>query len=310
VSRGRSIAGPLLAVAALALGAGRAAAATPHCYGAAALDRAHPCHNAALRLSVKPTPSQAALEPGPYCKRLTGIGILSPCAFGAAPGKAKSQFALIGDSHANHWRAGFTALGRAQDERGYELSRPSCSFTLAIRPLPEPYASECVQFRQNTVDWLTRHPTVHTVFIGDLTRNAGEYPPGTSDPFAAQVAGYVAAFQQLPASVTHAYVLRDTPEIRVSTLACVDRARARRRDAGKSCAVAKKSAILPDPAAAAAQQLGGRFAVLDLNSFFCDASRCYPVIGGVLVYKDITHLTPQFAETLAPYLRRAVRQAG
>ena len=122
--------------------------------------------------------------------------------------------------------------------------------------------------------------------------------------------GYVATFQQLPASVTHAYVLRDTPEIQVSTLACVDRARAHRRDAGKSCAVPSKTAILPDPAAAAAQQLGGRFKVLDLNSFFCDKTRCYPVIGGVLVYKDITHLTPEFATTLAPYLQRAVRQAG
>jgi hypothetical protein len=74
--------------------------------------------------------------------------------------------------------------------------------------------------------------------------------------------------------------------------------------------VAKNTAILPDPAATAAQQLGGRFQVVDLNSFFCGATRCYPVVGGVLVYKDITHLTPLFSRTLGPYLLRAVRQAG
>jgi hypothetical protein len=42
----------------------------------------------------------------------------------------------------------------------------------------------------------------------------------------------------------------------------------------------------------------------DLLSHFCDPQRCYPVVGGALVYKDQTHLTTVFAETLGPYLLR------
>jgi hypothetical protein len=49
-----------------------------------------------------------------------------------------------------------------------------------------------------------------------------------------------------------------------------------------------------------------RVRVLDLTPFFCDPRLCYPVIGGVLVYKDTTHLTGLYARTLAPYLARAV----
>jgi hypothetical protein len=45
---------------------------------------------------------------------------------------------------------------------------------------------------------------------------------------------------------------------------------------------------------------------VDLTRFFCDRRRCYPVIGGALVFKDPTHLTGVFATTLAPYLLRAI----
>ena len=32
------------------------------------------------------------------------------------------------------------------------------------------------------------------------------------------------------------------------------------------------------------------------------------MIGGVLVYKDLTHITSEYGKTLAPYLEREVRR--
>jgi hypothetical protein len=49
-------------------------------------------------------------------------------------------------------------------------------------------------------------------------------------------------------------------------------------------------------------------AIVDLTRFFCGHARCYPVIGGALVFKDSTHLTPVFSETLAPFLLGAVNR--
>jgi hypothetical protein len=46
--------------------------------------------------------------------------------------------------------------------------------------------------------------------------------------------------------------------------------------------------------------------VVDLTRYFCDRTRCYPVIGGALVHQDLTHMTATFNVTLAPYLLRAV----
>src|SRR3954466_4170757 len=82
-----------------------------------------------------------------------------------------------------------------------------------------------------------------------------------------------------------------------------------RRPAGPACALPRREALDPHPAPAAAKRAGGRASPLDLTPFFGDARRCFPVIGGVLVYKDTTHLTGLYARTLGPYLLRAVDAA-
>ena len=66
--------------------------------------------------------------------------------------------------------------------------------------------------------------------------------------------------------------------------------------------------VVPDPGVEAAQQLGApRFQVIDLSDFFCGATDCYPVIGGVLVHRDRDHITVLYAQTLGPYLLRRVQ---
>jgi hypothetical protein len=47
-----------------------------------------------------------------------------------------------------------------------------------------------------------------------------------------------------------------------------------------------------------------RVDLIDLTHFMCSRTRCFPVVGGALVHKDVTHLTRVFARTLGPYLLR------
>jgi hypothetical protein len=109
--------------------------------------------------------------------------------------------------------------------------------------------------------------------------------------------------------VRHTIVVRDTPVMRNATFACVENAIGDRVAAGPACARPRAGALKPDPAVAAARRLSPRVREIDLSRAFCDARRCYPVIGGALVYKDEDHLTPTFAATLAPWLHRAVDRA-
>jgi hypothetical protein len=67
--------------------------------------------------------------------------------------------------------------------------------------------------------------------------------------------------------------------------------------------VRRRMVLAPDAEVAAARRLRARGArVVDLTRYFCNRRRCLPVVGGVLVHKDVDHLTQLFAATLGPFL--------
>jgi hypothetical protein len=289
------------------LGAAAADAKTPRCFGAAARDPQRPCTNAKLKRSVTPTPRRAPLIPGSDCTKLPTEGTAVPCAFGADAATARGQFALVGDSHAAHWRPTVTVIARRTRQRGVALTRSGCSFSAIARTLPEPYATECETWKEDVLAWLTRHPEITSLVLASKTPDEDDFAPKPMPSFEAQTTAYVEIWNRLPASVQRVYVIRDNPSGRVTTLTCVARMMARARSAAKHCSVPRRTALRPDPeAAAVALQATPRIQLVDLTPFFCDTRSCYPVVGGVLVYRDFNHLTTLFAETLAPYLQRAM----
>ena len=46
--------------------------------------------------------------------------------------------------------------------------------------------------------------------------------------------------------------------------------------------------------------------MIDLTPFMCSQRLCFPVVGGVLVHKDKTHITNVFAGTLGPFVLKGV----
>ena len=108
-------------------------------------------------------------------------------------------------------------------------------------------------------------------------------------------------------------VLRDNPKALKTTLDCIERAIDDRQPAGAACAIPRARVLdrFTDAAPLAAQRPNKRnIGVVDLTEFYCDKKLCYPVIGGVLVLADKSHLTPLFNTTLVPYLLRAVDRGG
>ena len=122
------------------------------------------------------------------------------------------------------------------------------------------------------------------------------------------MSGFTRAWRSLPASVKRIVVIRDTPKASAETLACVRRAMRRKGRASSACARSRRRALDRDAAISAAVRLrSNRVKTVDMTSFFCSRRRCYPVVGGALVYKDVTHLTDIFASSLGPYLVRKLR---
>ena len=292
-----------------------ASASTPkvqrRCFGAASRDILHPCVNPALRRIVLPPPDDAVLAQNSPCLPIEIAAMLRPCEFGVPADKARDTIALLGDSHAAHWRAALELVTQREGWRGISITRSGCPLSQApARLSPASRRTDCLQWNAQMSPWFAQHPEIHTVVVvahvaAQVTAAKGK------TPFETKVAGFEAAWKALPKSVSRIVVIRDTPLVGYEALACVRSAHASHQDAGRVCAVPRSAALRrPDPAVAAARRLHSkRVRIIDLTRFLCDSRLCFPVVGGALVYKDDQHLTDIFATTLGPYLQRALENA-
>ncbi|HYB23783.1 MAG TPA: acyltransferase family protein, partial [Solirubrobacteraceae bacterium] len=284
-----------------------AIAAAPACFGAATLAPEHPCHNPKLATMVVPTPLAAASMPNAPCLSVRIEGAIYICGFGYQGAHPRATVALIGDSHASMWRAALQVLAEREHWRGVSLTHTSCALSTKTPEISEPSRSSCEAWKRQLRSWLAARPAVSIAFVSAHTGGRVLESEGLGQ-FHEKEQGYLGAWRTLlPASVRHVIVIRDTPEITGDTLTCVQQALSRHEDAGVVCELPRASELGADPEVAAAQQLRSpRVQAVDLTQFFCDSRWCWPVIGGALVYKDVSHLTTTYAATLAPYLQKDI----
>jgi len=276
------------------------------CFGAASRNPLQPCVNARLNFAVTPAPQIARRVPNTPCKLI--LGSPDVCEFGVPAAQARATIALVGDSHAGHWRGAVADVALAHDWRGLSITHTSCPLSKAVRKLPTPARFEaCVAWKNEVFAWFAHHAEVHTVFVSGLSGGAGVYPSDGRSELQTSEAGYVAAWNALPKSVQHIVVIRDTPKMLADTNACVAAAVRARRPPGVVCAVPRSEVLDPDPLVAAARRLHSpRVQVIDMTRYFCGSKLCYPVIGGALVLRDVTHMSSVYSTSLGPYLLRAV----
>ena len=279
--------------------------AEPPCFGAASRNPRYRCVNPLLRLTVTPTPDEALVTANAAC-RIVSQKLPYTCQFGVSAPAADRTVALIGDSHATHWRGALEVVAQARGWRGYSITRAGCPLSLAAPDTDRARRASCARWRSAVFAWFGRHPRVRTVFVSQLAGLGVRAPRGRSAA-EYEIQGFLRAWGRLPKTVREIIVLRDTPVARESTPGCVQRALRRKLQPGPACAIARRTAIRRDPAAIAVlRRTMRRVHLVDLTRFMCSPKLCYPVVGGVLVHKDVTHLTPLFASTLGPFVLRSV----
>jgi hypothetical protein len=256
-----------------------------------------------------PPPAASSVEDNGPCRHFRREAGVSVCDFGVAPEQATRNVALVGDSHASHWRAALDVVAAEHGWRGLSITHTSCPFSKATKLTPEPTRSGCVRWVKTLPGYFAVHPEIDTLFVVGITGGKVYVPPGQT-MFQKKVDGYLDAWSELPDTIEHIVVIRDTPKMTRRTAGCVDRAMAAHELAGKACAVARTAALAADPEVEAARQERLRHVqVVDLTNRLCSSRQCFPVIGGVLVYKDVHHFTPTFSKSLGAPLARAVDRA-
>lgn len=216
------------------------------------------------------------------------------CYLGASRKKAKQNIALIGDSHAAQWRPAMRIIAEEEDFRIGSVTASACNYRLPKNAAID--KSDCGEWRRQVPKWLEAHPEIDTVIFSQVASGGSRAEQEV-----------LRGWEKLPESVKRIIVLRDSPRHHENKNECVKQAVKKGRAPGPACATKRQKALPEDPAVNQAKLMGK--AVIDMSDSFCDQKRCYPVIGGVLVYADGNHQTAQFNRTTAPPLKEKLLKA-
>lgn len=272
------------------------------CAGAAAMANTDRCP-ADAGPAMTPTPAEA---PDDYagngyaegCWATSDFGRFRTCTFGAKD--AKRHIALVGNSHAAQWLLSLRRMATTHDLRITTYLIPKCAATterirFSDEPTPE-LTDRCHQWGQ-WAQKMTNEGEYDLVITSERTYLRPDKPAGRT-PYEAFRDGYAEYLAGWTRAGTDVLVIRDTPVPGSPVPACLEE----NGNDASACTGGRADWLPPDPLVDAARSVGSEHVnVVNLSRYFC-AESCPPIVGGVLAYRDHSHITSTFADTVLPYL--------
>lgn len=220
----------------------------------------------------------------------------NPCVYGDPDGE-KTVY-LVGGSHAEQWSSGLDKLGKKMGFKLVPLLRQDCPLQLGDYYDLSP---ECQQWTQLAVQKVV--DAKPDLVISNTTRPQGEF--GTGPDYVP--AGYIGFWQALADAQIPFLGLRDNPwgfdeqgqrrefdECYVATGDSV------------GCGMKRDQVYLPkDPSKHFLDQLPNMKGI-DTSDWFCEETDCPVVIGNVLAYRDMHHISNAFADSAMPLLEKEI----
>jgi len=229
------------------------------------------------------------------------------CTYG--PADARTTIAVVGDSKAAQWVPAFQILAEQHDWRIETYTKSACPFATIETSLDGDVYTTCREWTDNVLERLTgpERPDV-VVTAGQRSEGVVGGEDGDLDLSRdAMQSALVDTWGQLADAGVKVVSLADTPQTFTEVYACVSE----HPDDLTQCTYDRAQGIAASGAplqAAAAKEAGVPF--IDLVDYICPSAQCPPVIGNVLIYRQGSHLTKTYVESLAPRLDEALRRAG
>jgi len=273
-----------------------AAASGNPCFGAPSMENRAKCREAITALPVATiTKADAPWAPQSGCRGTGSKPTVLTCYWGQ--GKPRRVVALVGDSHAEHWRGALHAIAKAKNWKVIEMFSSGCPAT----------AARSVVFERRSrngdlcLTWTESATAALKVLQPDDIITTAYVQPNVFEPAGSGPAGFTTVWQEW-LQFSRVTVLRDIP-----TTANRSGPQCLAVNAGKpqACANPRSKVLVDDDMMRAARPMRAVVNLVDLSDYFCDAKRCFAVIGGASVYYDYDHMSNQFSASLAsPLLRR------
>jgi len=270
------------------------------CFGAPSMENRARCPLALTALplvSVGRADAPWSAQPG--CRGTGSDPSELTCFWGRA--RPSRVIALIGDSHAEHWRGALHRIARARNWQVIEMYAGGCPATDARSVVFERRSRDGEACRR----WTTKVTARLRALAPDDIITTAYVQENVFDPAGSGPAGFERVWRQW-LTFSRVTVLRDTP-----TTAHRNGPQCLAVNLGKpqACANPRSRVLVDDDMMRAARSMKAEVNLVDLSDYFCDAKRCYAVIGGASVYYDYDHMSLQFSSTLAPALLRGLPKA-
>jgi peptidoglycan/LPS O-acetylase OafA/YrhL len=265
------------------------------CFGAAARHGAGCSNPFGPPASLTLTPDDQPWFHDPACTvTLVPVGVAT-CQFSSEP--PARTVALVGDSHAEHWRGALHRIAKELNWKIVELLKGACPVSEA-RVVgfndARTDGADCRTWNRKVSRFLAdEHPDyIFTSSWAAAMTFDGGHESGVRG-FADTWTGWVKAGARV-------FVLRDVP---ATGHRDIPECLVTHPGAPTACARPRSEALVPDALTEAVGHVhSDRIRLIDLSDFFCDTTTCYAAIGGALVYWDRDHMSAQFSRSLAPYL--------
>jgi peptidoglycan/LPS O-acetylase OafA/YrhL len=220
----------------------------------------------------------------------------------------RGSVVVIGDSHAQEWLPAIRAAAVKFQWNLTILIKQGCPYTDAIVARESAEFKECTAWNRE-VRPLLAAMTPDLVITASLERSevveSGHLVTGT-EASSDLTDGYVSAWSRLTERGIPVVVLRDTPRMPFNIPECIEK----NGEANlAACSVARTVAISnrPRTAQGAQAKVQGSY-MIDMNDFICPGTTCWPVIGGVLVYRDTDHLTATYVRSMSRVFEDRLQQ--
>jgi len=249
--------------------------------------------------SIVPSPSDASADlPDAYkhgCQQSLRATRPKLCVYGD-PSGTRSML-LAGDSKIVQWLSPLDTIAKERHIRLLVATKSSCSFTGAS---VEYTNTSCDQYNANLKQVILNDPPDIMITSNDSSQ---AHDDGGGLSHGAMVAGLTSLWRELTAQGIRVILLENNPDpgsIDGGIPACV----ADHMNDLSACAfslddgVARSNREVQETAAERAQ-----IDRVDLVDVLCSDVTCPPVIGGILVYRQTSHVTDAFARSCTAILR-------
>lgn len=231
------------------------------------------------------------------------------CVLGPVEGTI--DVAVVGDSKMGQWVDALLPIAEAEGWRLRMVTKSGCPVTEYMVQVRQPDRTmrdyvECQTFARNTLRTLTTPGQVPDLVLFSQGQS-GQAADGGPDPeMVAAVGAMWAGFSEAGARVVAFADVPNPTRPAGNVLRCI----ADHPDDYAACRFPRNDGT-GTPALRAAADADPAVTFVDMNDWVCPTpSACPTVVGGVLVYRQTSHLTKTYVRSLAPILHRVLVEAG